>query len=803
MLAGCEVRRRWRSVLALVVLVGVVGAVVLAAAAGARRSATALERFSAASRSGDLSLSPALGYTPTPAQLSALRRVPDVAAVAVLRFYTLKPVDAPAGLSPAAAVDGAMGSVVDRSRLIAGRRANPAAPDEVTIGEILAAQLHRGVGGHIDFLSYTPAQFAAASSGGGSGVPPPSPEGPRVRVRIVGIVRRPGDLGDADAGGGIVVLTPAFNRVYFEQIGNFGVGIETRTRHGASDIPSVFAAARPIFAHSGGVSLQSAAESTGGAQSAIDVLTLALWVVAGVAALAGVVAIGIVLIREISPIPVDQETLRSLGVTRRQRVLMSAPQALVIAAGGGLLAVLGAVAASPLLPVGVARRADPDPGFHIDWIVLVLGVLAVTTVVLLIALIAAFRNTRRSALDATSTRARRRPSRIVERAARAGMAPAAASGLRMALEPGRGRTAVPVRSAYLGAVFGVLGVVAVLVFASSLDHLVATPRLFGSTWDFQARDTNFNPTPTNDGCGRNAFGLTHVSGVGAVAAVCTNDIQLGGDPVTGWGFTPVRGTIEPEIIAGRTPRTSREVALGSVTLDALGKSVGDTVQGRGPRGTAHYRIVGQVAFPKLGDPQALADGAAFTGAGLSRVFDSNNSANRFLLGRFTPGSDHAAVKHRIAALPGLGNPGGSTVPVEVDRLRHIDWLPVTLAALLASLALLAVGHALVTGVRRRRHDLALLKTLGFSRSQVRATVAWQATTLAAVGLAIGIPTGVIVGRVVWSLVANGLGVATTVAIPALAFLITVLVAIALVNLIAYFPGRSAAQTRPAVALRTE
>ena len=234
-------------------------------------------------------------------------------------------------------------------------------------------------------------------------------------------------------------------------------------------------------------------------------------------------------------------------------------------------------------------------------------------------------------------------------------------------------------------------------------------------------DTNFNPTPTNDGCDRNAFGLARVSGVGAVAAVCTNDIQLDGDPVTGWGFTPVRGTIEPEIVVGRTPRSSREVALGSVTLDALGKSIGDTVQGRGPNGTAQYRIVGQVAFPKLGDPQALADGAAFTGTGLSHVFDSNNSSNRFLLGRFTPGSDQAAVEHRIAALPGLGNPAGSTVPVEVNRLRHIDWFPTTLAALLASLALLAVGHTLVTGVRRRRHDLALLKTLGFNRSQIRAT----------------------------------------------------------------------------------
>ena len=141
----------------------------------------------------------------------------------------------------------------------------------------------------------------------------------------------------------------------------------------------------------------------------------------------------------------------------------------------------------------------------------------------------------------------------------------------MALEPGHGRTAVPVRSAYLGAVFGVLGVIAVLVFASSLNQLVVTPRLYGSTWDFQAADTNFNATAANDNCGPKDFGLSQVRGVGAVAAACEDDIQLGGRPVTGWAFTPVRGTIDPEIVAGRAPRGPDEVALGSQTLRALGK----------------------------------------------------------------------------------------------------------------------------------------------------------------------------------------------------------------------------------------
>jgi hypothetical protein len=86
---------------------------------------------------------------------------------------------------------------------------------------------------------------------------------------------------------------------------------------------------------------------------------------------------------------------------------------------------------------------------------------------------------------------------------------------------------------------------------------------------------------------------------------------------------------------------------------------------------------------------------------------------------------------------------------------------------------------------------------------VRATVGWQATTLAVVGLVVGIPAGLLVGGLAWRVVANGLGVATTPSAPTLALLVTVPVVILLVNLIAYVPGRTAAQTLPAVALRAE
>ena len=155
-----------------------------------------------------------------------------------------------------------------------------------------------------------------------------------------------------------------------------------------------------------------------------------------------------------------------------------------------------------------------------------------------------------------------------------------------------------------------------------------------------------------------------------------------------------------------------------------------------------------------------------TGDGFLPLYQTDENETHYLVARAAPGTDQAAIVRRYREIPRVQNIGTSTIPVEVDRLQQINRIPTAIAALLGVLALLAVGHALVTAVRRRRPELALLKVLGFDRRQVRATVAWQATTLGAVGLIIGIPAGIIIGRVVWQLVANGLGVSTEVITPA-------------------------------------
>jgi ABC-type antimicrobial peptide transport system permease subunit len=93
--------------------------------------------------------------------------------------------------------------------------------------------------------------------------------------------------------------------------------------------------------------------------------------------------------------------------------------------------------------------------------------------------------------------------------------------------------------------------------------------------------------------------------------------------------------------------------------------------------------------------------------------------------------------------------------------------------------------------------------LGFTRRQVRATVAWQASTVAAVGVVIGIPLGLIVGTFVWRQVAEELGVSPDPVWPALAIAFLMVGALIAVNLVAAVPARRAARTRPAVVLRSE
>ena len=139
----------------------------------------------------------------------------------------------------------------------------------------------------------------------------------------------------------------------------------------------------------------------------------------------------------------------------------------------------------------------------------------------------------------------------------------------------------------------------------------------------------------------------------------------------------------------------------------------------------------------------LAGAAALSKAPLPR--------NVFLVQLRRP-ADQAAIARLKQQFPGAVLP--AVPPPEVRNLRGVNGLPLALALLLALLATGTVAHTLITSVRRRRRELAILKAVGFVARQVRATVAWQATAMAASSLIIGLPLGIAAGRWAWTLFAT-------------------------------------------------
>ena len=105
-------------------------------------------------------------------------------------------------------------------------------------------------------------------------------------------------------------------------------------------------------------------------------------------------------------------------------------------------------------------------------------------------------------------------------------------------------------------------------------------------------------------------------------------------------------------------------------------------------------------------------------------------------------------------------------------------------------------------VSRRRRDVGLLKAVGFVNSQVASTVLWQSTTLAVIGIIVGVPLGVLVGKAVWTAFANNLGVIPVSVVPG--GLIALLAAGVLVaaNVIAVVPALAATRSKAADLLRT-
>ena len=259
--------------------------------------------------------------------------------------------------------------------------------------------------------------------------------------------------------------------------------------------------------------------------------------------------------------------------------------------------------------------------------------------------------------------------------------------------------------------------------------------------------------------------------------------------------------------------------LGASTLAHLHKHLGSTVVfNNGVSKPTRLVVVGTATLPAVGSIESLhleiGTGAVISEAlipAADRGFGDLPGSPEAILVRFRAGANPVAARRSLQKIAtqvnvlGHGPPSLLSVqrPAEIVNYRTMGDTPALLGAALA------VGRG--RGARPDpahfgappARDLALFKTLGFTRRQLAATVAWQASIAVALGVVVGVPLGVIVGRVLWNEFATALHVVPDPTVPALTIALIAVGALVLANIVAAIPGRQAARTQTAVLLRAE
>jgi hypothetical protein len=776
--ARAEWRRRPATFVMLTVAVGLALGVVLATAAGAIRTRTAYERLVEATDRYDLQIQDDAAGSPL---LDVLADLEGVAAADRIRVGWGF-VDGGRQLLLVGGRDGRFGAEFDRPLVLEGRL--PTGDNEVLLNEEAIESTGLGVGDRLTVATITPEQLDRALELGDPGGPP---AGPVLDLQIVGRGRVADDLDRPDAAG---ILSSKVINATAGQMGAFDNIVRLRLDGGAAAAAAFQRQIEGRPEHDPGLVYVDHAIDDG--KRVIDGLVVqsgGLLLFALAALLATFVSAGQAIARQLDLVRNDMSTLASIGADASNRAKALTMTFLPVVLGATVVAVAVSVVVSPVFPTGLAKRAEPDPGLRVEPAV----VAVVTPVIVVLAAGGLAWLARRKARPNRPAVGRRTGtglvSSLVRRVARF---PALAAGVQLALDAGSGDRRTAARSTLVGIVGAVAAAAAALSFASSLDRLVTTPQLYGWAWD-----VTIGGGGDADATAALADDLAERDDTAAVAIARIRGVEIAGKEGEAFALDLVRGAISPVVLEGRLPQTAEEIALGPAMLDAVGTDIGSLITLAGDRGDdVNLKVVGTVVLPAGEDTAGVS--SVVTRDGLERLRRSDGYSDVFV--RFAEGADPEAA---LAELPEGRDVFFAEQPTSVKNLVPVRSTPRALALFLAVLALAAAGHGLATAVRRRRRDLAVLRALGFRRNQISTIVASQATVVAVVGVAVGIPAGAVVGRLVWTEFALGARVVPAPATPVAVFAACLAGAIVLVNVLAIGPAWYARRAAVAAALNAE
>ena len=779
LVATADLRRNRVRLVALALLVALAGGVSVASVLGAERSRTSLDRFIEETNAADVFVG-----GDDPEQLSAVSEIPGVAAASRISILGLSPRNEPEGLwfPMIHSHDGRIPYELNGARVVDGELPSPDDDDRIALHEATADQLGVAVGDPLPMVGLTPSDVEEMNENQGE---LDAPSGPRFELEVAALVRDPLDVMNRPEDPVMTWLTEGVAERFVDEVGSIADGTFVELEPG-TDFESFASEVRDA-----GLEVQlerwvgSGSVSDTGFGPTLDLIGDGLSIFGLVVAVAGLLVIGQALMRSAMDRRDDGATLDALGLDRRSRLLASCAPGVVVALVGGALVAPAALVLSTLFPIGLAGRAEPEPGMEPHGGIFLGGGL---TIIVLLALAAA-----------TARIAERRVSHAHAGARSAGLlrTPGAVG---RTMSSGAGST---VRSTRAAVLLGAAGVAAALVFANSLDDLLGTPEHYGWSFDTAFSGERYDTPDVEDG-----VDLAADPAVAEVArAIFQIELDVEGSPMSGYAVGDGSGEIGPVVADGSVPRAADEVAIGRESMRRLGVSIGDLVEISSGDTSESFHIVGQAVVPVSSDGGRIGDGVTMTLPAAARLGlrgdtpCEDSECYRQTTVRWHDGADIGAARDRLLAEgTEFDRP---TPPPEVERLDEVQSIPWVLAALLAVLAAAAAVHAIAVTARRCRHDLAVLRALGATPADARRGVTSHAVSMVVTAAVLGAGAGVAIGRLLWGSVAGSVGVVSAPAVPVVVVLLLPVGIVALAAVASLLPARRAGQVRPSAILRAE
>jgi hypothetical protein len=272
----------------------------------------------------------------------------------------------------------------------------------------------------------------------------------------------------------------------------------------------------------------------------------------------------------------------------------------------------------------------------------------------------------------------------------------------------------------------------------------------------------------------------------------------------------LRGPLLISKVDGRLPSGLDEISLGNSTIRQVHAHVGSSVRATfqvptGGTRTVSFHVVGTASFPSSLALGGLGTGAAFTQAGFvnalcppgptqTSCLKAYDKFSQYAVAvRMAPGAKgRADIAHYLRAYPGVATIPSTPIPL-INFGEAVNF-PLILGAVLALFGAATLLHLLVVSVARRRREIGLLKALGFVKKQVGATVCWQATTVAFVGIVLGVPLGAAIGQVVWHAFSANLGAVPVSVVPVGVLALLGAGVLVVANVLAFVPAVAAARS---------